>query len=218
MSRANPRFRRINPTLNFPVNDIYRMRIRGEIESQLTISTFYFRGPGAAVSETLAKQTDIATTVVAIGNFVSFYAACCSSDWSATDVLVDCPFLKTLATVQESASTYVGTGPAGHEPTPIAAIIHRQTAVKGQCGRGHVSIPAVPTAWVTKSELNTLINYNALGLLMHSQLTGSLGAYTPVLYSLGTRISKSPGVSDVVSCTTRALLGTVRRRLIGRGK
>lgn len=218
MSKANPRFRRVNPTLFPPFHGTYRVRITGTIESQLTVSTFYYRDADGPLSESLIKMQALATGILSGGSLMSFYGQACSSDWDATEVLVDSPVLQVLATVVEYAGAFAGGGPAGHEPTTVAAIIHRQTGTKGQCGRGHVSLPAVPTAWVTASKITTPLAYTSFAAAMVTPVTSGGTTFTPCLYSKGTRIQKTVGVADLTSATPRDLLGTVRRRLLGRGK
>lgn len=218
MSKANPRFRRVNVPLPAPTNDVYRARFVGSIEGQLTIDTFYYRGDSAAGTESLAMQINLVTALELAGGMRDKYKACMSSDWTMESMLIDCPFIATLATLT-AASVGPGTGPAGHEPTTVATVISRFSKQKGQCGRGHVSLPAVPTAWVTSSMITSSTAYDAFVLTMGGVISGGGHNFTPVIYSKGTRVSpKASGISDQINATLRDVLGTVRRRKLGRGK
>lgn len=217
MSRANPRFRRTNGVLLPRLNDIYRVRFRGSVEGQLTINTFYYRGSGAINSESLAGQINLITALEAPAGMRDKYKACMSSDWTMADMAVDCPFLDTLNTLV-AASIGAGGGAAGHEPTTVGVVIAKQSVVKGQCGRGHVTLPAVPTAWVTNSTLINSTAHDAFALAMGGVISGGGTTFTPVIYSKGTRINHTAGVTDVIQCVVRDTLGTVRRRKLGRGK
>lgn len=207
----------MNLTLNPPTNDVYRVRFIGSIEGQLTVNTLYYRGAGARNSESLAMQINLITALENAGGVRDKLKAACSSDWTMESMLVDCPFVQTIATLT-AASIGAGGGPAGHEPTTIGVVISKMTTVKGQCGRGHITTPAVPTSWVTSSMLTNTTAHDALSLALGGVISGGGTTFTPVIYSKGTRITKNPGVADIIQCVTRDLLGTVRRRKIGRGK
>lgn len=220
MSRANPRFRRRNPNLPALTNDVLRVKIVGQIENQVTVSSFFYRGPTLPNNCTLADLTDLGTGFVAVGNMLSKFVAAVSADWTLTAVNIDCPTTPSLAPLI-TAQTGNGGGPTPHLPTEVAMPLIRQTAVKGQCGRGRLSTPAVPSAWVTASKLTTTGAHLALAGQMELTIVQGGKTYTPVVYSAhGSRVFPIPGSADItlVSLSTGLLVGTIRRRKIGRGK
>jgi hypothetical protein len=218
MSKANPRFRRNNSALYFVNGNIWRVRIIGAIENQLTVSSFYYideLGPGTA---TLAVGVALSIAFQGASAVFTKYCAAVSGDWLSSLVLVDSPTNPTLATIQ-NIDVAVGTGPAGHEPTVVGAVVAKLTAVKGQCGRGHITTPAVPTAWVTGSNLSNQTAHTNLANAMVAPLTGSGHTFTPCLYSpKGSHANPIKGYAPLTNCLVRTTLGTVRRRKLGRGK
>lgn len=218
MSRANPRYRRNNLALPPLTGNVYRVRIFGSIEGQLTISTFYYQDSNAAGTATVTHANNLHTAFVAAGNVGLTYLACCSVDWSSTYVWIDSPNTPSLAP-QPYVFSNTGGGSAGHEPTEVAAVLTRGSASRGQCGRGRVSVPAVPTNVVTASRITGLTAYNALANSMLAVIASGGDTFTPVIFSKnGSRVHSFQGASQVTIVTPLGLLGTVRRRKIGRGK
>lgn len=220
MSRANPRFRRNNFALAPLTNDILRVKVVGTIESQVCVSSFFYKGPSLLNNCTLANLTDLGSGFVATGNMLTKYLAAVSSDYVLTNVNIDCPTTPSLAPL---ITTQVGNGggPTPHLPTEVCGVLIKQTAAKGQCGRGRLSIPAVPSAWVTASKVTTLTAYFALASQIETAITAGGDTFFPVVYSAkGSRTHPIPGYAAItlVQPAAGALLGTVRRRKIGRGK
>lgn len=220
MSRANPRYRRRNFNLAALTNDILRVKVVGMLENQVCVSSFFYKGPSLVNNCTQANLTDLGAGFVAAGNMLTKYLAACSSDYTLSQVNIDCPTTPSLAPL---ITTQVGSGggPAGHLPTEMAVVLIKQTAVRGQCGRGRVSIPAVPTAWVTASKLTTVVAHNNLATQMEASITAGADTFFPCIYSAkGSRVFPVPGYAAItlVQLAAGSLLGTVRRRKIGRGK
>lgn len=217
MSRANPRYRRVNQSLPAATGNVIRYKIICQIESQITISTFWFVDNNAPGSMTSAEQLSIDTALSAVGNLLPKFFACCSADLVGVATEIDSPNNPLLVTYQ-SPLVGGGTGPAGHEPTYVSATMARVTDFKGQCGRGRLAIPAVPTAWVTASSLTNLTPYNALAAQMVQNVTAGAATLVPSLYSRGSRLFKTVGAAPLNDVAIRPLLGTTRRRKVGRGK
>lgn len=218
MSRANPRFRRNNPKLPLPVGNVYRVKLLGQLENQLTINTFYYMDDQALATATETSIANLGVAISAAGALIPKYAACMSVDWTLTGYIIDVPTSPSLAAVVTNQLT-VGSGPAGHEPTEVAAVITRQSAVKGQCGRGHVSLPAIPTSWVTASRLTTTTAHTAMATEMKSVYSFGGVQYAPAIFSRnGSHFQNGLGAAFQISTALNTLLGTVRRRKIGRGK
>lgn len=218
MSRANPRFRRFNAKLPSPTQNVYRSKVYGQIENQMTISTFWWTDSAALGTASLTHMQNLYNAMVLPAGFLAKYLACLSADFALTEVIIDVPTSPSLAAFTQ-ANTAAGTGPAGHEPSEVAAVIDRYTAFKGQCGRGRVSLPAVPTTWVTASRLTTTTANAAFATQMLAAITSGGDTFTPGLYSHnGSRQQPGAGFAVLSQTVFDTLLGTIRRRKIGRGK
>jgi len=218
MSRANPRFRRQNQKLPVPTSNVYRVRLLGSFENQLTSNSFYFFDGNPFASTTLTNLQNLSTAIGAAGSLIPKYVAAISVDWHLTGYIIDSPTSPSLAALNVQQIT-VGGGPAGHEPTEVAAPFIRYSSVKGQCGRGRFSLPAVPTSWVTGSNTTTNTAYFALATEVLVNLTAGADTFHPCIFSRnGSRAFPGLGVSALTACTYSTLLGTIRRRKVGRGK
>jgi len=215
MSRAVPRYHRINAPLPTPTPNKWEVIVRGLIEGQMTINTFYYDDQGAALSTT--SESNLAGGFIT-ANWVA-YRACLSSDWTATDIQVKCLTDITRATyINTTITGNAGTGPAGHEPTYVAAVLLRLTKYKGQCGRGRIGLPAVPTSWVTASTITTATAYTTLAALLTANFVAGGTTYVNALWSRGPRPSRAVGAAPLTQVLVSTKLGTVRRRKLGRGR
>lgn len=221
MSRAVPRFRRFNAPLP-PIgssNGVVQYAIVGSIEGQLTVSTFFYEAPVNAPTQT-QLQTLLGNLSTA---FIAKWLPLMSADWTLTLQKLVVAHRNDLlgATTLVSAGS-PGTGGSGHQPTEVAAIVNRTTAVKGQHGRGRLALPGVPLLAVTNSRITQTAYINASATLttqMTATVSDGANTWTPVIAQ---RSGTSPrlviGASPVISASLNLLLGTVRRRKIGRGK
>lgn len=217
MSRKNPRFTRPNNALPAPTGNVWRVRALGIVENQYTINTFWFQDELSPGTGTATVAATLLAGIQAASNLQAKLLAACSIDWNLYQWLIDSPNNPNLNTQATVVSIFAG-GPSSHEPTTVATVIARYTNFKGQCGRGHVSIPAVPTVWVTASSVTTFTAYNALAIQMVQQVTNGGHTFTPGLYSKGSKLHQTAGFAPLASVQARTFLGTVRRRKIGRGK
>jgi hypothetical protein len=221
MSRANPRFHRTNaPLPAVPIaNSVAVFKIVGAIENQLTVNTFYYLG-GSAAPNTL----QIGTLGVNLENLLlPLYQACISADWTMAYSSVDIVDKNTFFGSQRTTSAGLhGTRTAGHFPTEVAMVIARYSLTKGQHGRGRISLPAIALADVTASTITsaTLITaQNALAVAMLAVVSDGTNNWSPCIAQRSTTTPRLViGASLLQSIRPRLLLGTVRRRKIGRGK
>lgn len=221
MSRANPRFHRSNPPL-FPVgttNGVVQYVVQGSIEGQMTLSTFMYV---AAVPLPSTTQLTTLLTNISAGLFVA-YKNLISGDWTTTQELLKVVHRNDVATVISTARAGTVGGTVGaHAPTEIAGIFIRQTPIKGQHGRGRVSIPAIPSVHYTAS------NWSGVGLaaLQSSFMSAALATasdgtntWTPCVGQRGTASPRLvTNYATISSWRADLLLGTIRRRKVGRGK
>lgn len=220
MSRKNPRFHRTNSPLPAPTTNIFELIVRGSIEGQITINTFYFADQNATGTFVGSPEADINAGFLAI--LAPTYRACISADWSLTSVKTQCLTTPSRAPVTSTAGLpLAGTGAAGHEPTEVAAVCLRFSGLKGQSGRGRFSLPAVPTGAVLSSNLTAagLAANQAFCNAYNANFVQNAHTYTPMLVSRrGISPNFSYGTAVLVTCTATSLLGTIRRRKIGRGR
>lgn len=220
MSRANPRYRRNNPSLAaITGNTCGVVKVQGLIEGQMTVNTFMYYTPGTG--PTAAQAQAFLTSFVA--NMMPKIRACCSADWTVTQVTFEPADGMTWGQVVDtSLAGQPGTGPAGHEPTTVASVLSRITAYRGQHGRGRLLLPAVPTGWVTSSTITLaggITALTALGTQMLLTISDGTNTWVPCI---GQRAKLSPRfvtyIGGLTTFIVRTLLGTCRRRKIGRGK
>lgn len=217
MSRAVPRFRRNNPALVPPNTNLFEVILQGSVEGQMTINTFYYWDNGAG----LIPGSESNLTGVFNANVFPLIQACLSIDWAAISVKVRCITDQTRSPFVSNYGVGTnGTGPAGHEPTSVAALISRYTNFRGQAGRGRLYLPAVPSGWVANSSILTA-NFGPFTTLASALSTTWISggtSWTPQIFSKGTRFQPRAGAANIARGVARQLLATIRRRRVGRGK
>lgn len=219
MSRLKPRFHRVNPFLP-PVGGnqgVVEFIFQGVIENQMTINTFSYLGPNFAPTQ--PQLTTLANNITA--NLKATYLLAISADWALTQRKINVVHRNDIAG-QVFGDNSGGGGPANHLPTEVSAVILRSTAVKGQHGRGRVSLPAVPISWVTASTITNafgILAYNNLAVNMLAVASDGTNNWVPCI---GQRGTVAPpviiGAAPITRLFLDALVGTIRRRKIGRGK
>ena len=167
--------------------------------------------PGSAV-----RMDDLHAALGEIGGLTLALEGACTTDWADDKMIIDCPDQTALAP-KEYALLGDGAGPAPHLPMQMAVTIHRKTTFRGQCGRGRVSVPAVPYSWTTDSELTTLTAHLALATAMKQNVVAQTIVYEPVLLSYGSKIDPGLGVAGLSETTVGTTLGTCRTRKLGVG-
>jgi hypothetical protein len=222
MSRLLPRFRRTNPPLPVPTNNVYEVVLQGNLQNQETLSTFYYRD--ANPKGTAQAPASLATRFTAV--VVPAFAAVCATNWTGVGLIVR---TVTDPTTPSLVSNFVapvpGTVAGDSDGTIPAATLVRQTGFRGQTGRGHVNMPAVPATFVnatgeslTPAALAAYLAFIATAFTTPLLLGGN--TYTPGLLSRGTRtqMPKVLGYADIDTGFPRTVLGTARRRKLFRGK
>lgn len=220
MSRANPRYKRINPS-GTSVSGLTAVEylIYGLIEGQLTINVFYY-----VANSTVLTNTNLVAALTAMStNTFAKYKACISVDWTCTKEVLNVVSINTqLGVVSTANAGAAGGRTTPHLPTENAIILIKRSTLKGQHGRGRISLPAVAAADVTGSTITVAAELTALGLLataMASTLTDGVNQYTP---AVAQRSTASPKLvtfySAITSVTVNPVIGTIRRRRLGRGK
>lgn len=223
MSRAVRRFFRTNPPLPTLTTPAYRVTFQYLVDQQICLVTHDFIM--STNSQTNASEQNLAnsfntTTAPQLKNALS-------SDCFLQTIKVQClttpsrlPFTFTLPSASQAGSV-VGN----HLPSEIAAIVTKYTATKGQHGRGRIYLPGLPSSFITPgSDANRLTatglaatNGTATGFTSASNLDGTNLA----LAAVTTRVLKGAPTTQgqtVALYVSRALVGVIRRRRIGRGK
>jgi len=207
-----------NPPAPALLGDVWRVRIFGKQEGQMTVNNLYYQddgdGPGAG---TIDAAGELYSAVTAPGGIKEKYTACCSAQWLWDKITIDCPTTPTLST-QEVTIGGTGGGAAGPSPTFVTVVLQKRTLTKGKCGRGWIGIPAVPVVSYVESSLIDKTPYQALADALRVRLTQGVFHFDPGIYSLGTKKHPQQGFAVMTKCLVRTLLGTVRRRFVGRGK
>lgn len=220
MSRANPRYRRINPLgLAVGAGGVVEYICQGSIEGQMTINTFYYYAPVAAPSPTQLVNLETAISTIMFPRI----AACVSSDWTCVRELLNVVHRNDLlGVVNVFNAGNAGTRPATHLPTEVAAVVLKKTLLKGQHGRGRISLPAINPADVTASTITNAVLKTNLTNLCTAMLTANSDGTNNWTPCVATRSTVTPKLVTNYSLLTVAVpdyvLGTVRRRKLGRGK
>jgi len=218
MSRARPRFTRVNFPPPPPAYNVWRLAVVGSIEGQMTINNFFYHD-GIAITSgvTGIVQNNLYNAFVGASGPWDEYKGALSADWTSVEIRVDSPTSLDFGTAIYPQGA-AGLGAGGHEPTTVAVILSKLTELKGQCGRGHWALPAVPSSVVLNSTLSNLTAYNNLKTALLATLTLGGTSFKPVVFSKGTKQTPRIGYSEIGAITVRPVLGTCRRRKLGRGK
>lgn len=221
MSRANPRYRRPNNPLPVPINNVYQLSLLGETQGQLTVTTFYYVDANPVGS--FLGQSQLISAFIT--NVLPSYENATTVLWNGTAIVV-----RVLSSPQLGPTlSILPAGTAGVVPgatlgTIPSVTIDRQTAYAGQTGRGHISMPAVPATFVAPNSATLLdpipAAYTTLANNAFLQVIVFAGdTFTPALASRGTRlVPKKLGAAVITQTRVQSVLGTTRRRKIGRGK
>jgi hypothetical protein len=131
----------------------------------------------------------------------------------------------TVPTNVDDSWTGIVPSVSGHSlPLEMAATISRQTAVKGQHGYGRISAPAIPISF-TNPAANPNLLTGAAQTIYTTFYAGLQGTFTTASRTWNHVLSERPvkpaalvtKAGLVTSFLVRQVLGTARRRKIGRG-
>lgn len=225
MSRANPRFRRTNPTL--PAvggNNVYSVQLGGTADNEIWLVNLAVMGPDTPVSTT---ESGMASSIESQLSSALPGVLDTATKWTTVKVAsltipTRIPYIRYV----NSGNGYAGTASSTHIPKEMSAIISKYTGYKGQHGRGRNYWPAVPSSFVTASA-----NANQLNATGVSAYTTLFGIYSPVgwinangtsmttcVYQRALKGAPVINAAPVLSYVVRTVLGTTRRRRPGRGK
>jgi hypothetical protein len=223
MSKAVPRFKRNNPALPPIAGAVYLVTVGGDIDNQTWYCNFGYMA--SSFSQVSVSESNISASFIT--NVIPAFKACLDPTNDITSVKVACVSVPTRAPFVQTGGSFPLSGTAGatHLPSTVAGIISKYTPTRGQHGRGRNYIPGIPNTFVTPTvdpdRLNStgITAYNALATALDVQLTDTGGVVLDMC--IFKRVAKGLSVlngQDVSTFQTRPLLGTVRRRRIGRGK
>jgi hypothetical protein len=213
------------PRVNTPAppitGDCFRMQLGVLEEAQQCIFTCDYMGAGF-LGPTNADMLALQTAWLAIiqGPLAAVIANTAATNYASTQLLST----GTTPTLVQLVGG-VGLGGALCSPLEVSAIISFQSALKGQHGIGRRYIPAVPQAFCNTaagkgSQLTAaaVTAYQALAFAMLTNVAAGAFVLQPAVFTrpvspafLVTRASL------LLTSVVRPILGTVRRRRIGRG-
>lgn len=211
---------RNNPPLPLLTTPAYRVVVQFLCDNQVCIITqdYIMQTQGqSSLSEynianafKTAVQSSLQSVLDSTSSITSYKVACLS-------VPARMPYIL--------ASGVAGNVSNTHIPLEMAVIVTKQTLTKGQHGRGRMYFPGVPSTFVSPLVDPNRINltgstaYQAVASAMTSASIVDSG--NQALPAVTQRVHGGAAVVNgqtVASFVVRALLGTVRRRRIGRGK
>jgi hypothetical protein len=146
----------------------------------------------------------------------------------------DTVFLDTLAedinpgiVPTQSSAGLTGLTPtvAGHSlPIEMGATMSKKSALKGQHGRGRITLPAVPISFTTPATDPNNLNgtgltaYGVLEALLEGVISDGVVNYSPVITVRPVAPATIPSHgAPIILFKTQLLMGTARRRKEGRG-
>lgn len=205
---------------NPPQNNVFHCVVGGFIEGQKTSTTFYYADNKPTGNATRADQLEILALLVQVNGLVTVMSQACAEGFAIHSVSVDVPTSPHLATVVQEM-TIPGTIIGQHLPAQIAVTITKLTQFRGKNGRGRISLPAVPVAWVTKSLITFRDNFDLLATKMTAPMQGAATPYRPGLFADVKFYAEGPPTPqtwvDLTGCVARDIVGTARKRKIGVG-
>jgi hypothetical protein len=223
MSKAFPRFHRTNAPLPVLATVAYRVTVFYQLDNQVCLWNMDYIM--ASSVQTASSEQNLANNFITA--CTTAIRGCLAADGLFSQVKVQC--LTNPARIPSIVAIIAGNQPGSvagtHLPSEVAAIISKQTSTKGQHGRGRLYLPGVPNSFVTPgTDANRL---NATGVAASAALATALNSATiqdgavNASPAVTTRVLKGLPTTQgqtLTTFTSRFLLGTVRRRRIGRGK
>jgi hypothetical protein len=104
-------FKRVNPMPPAPAVNVYRVKLGGIVEGQLTMNTFYYTDLMPIGTAVAADLADMREAFIGAGGVTVPYTAAVSADWSFTSLIVDSPTSPNL-----TPSTISPLAPGTHLP------------------------------------------------------------------------------------------------------
>jgi len=198
----------------------YRLEVRLSEDNQEVQTNFEFM---ATAGIPIAGEEAALITAFDAANFGAMAACFCLST-VIHGYKVTCLSDITRIPVYGAALTGTGTVVGPHINMELAAIMRKYTAHKGQHGEGRNYLPAIPLSFVSTAINPNVINgvgsgfYAAFMASVLAPLTVGLKTFQLAICTRpATNINYTLG-APVTSAQATALMGTQRRRRIGRGK
>jgi len=209
-------YTRNNPALPALTPNLWQIVLKGRIEGQSTFNTFYYHDGGGVVGPT----TETTAMAAWQSMMATFWAPMISTDWLAVSVTMES--LTQLTRVPVTVAGLAGMNGSvvgGHADTMLAITLLRQSGYRGQCGRGRLALPGCPLTFVTQSSLSAA---GLLAIVPNSTALANTFAdgpttYTPHIYSKGSHFAPTRGSAPVLTTGWDSVIGTCRRRKLGRG-
>lgn len=223
MSRAVPRFRRVNPPLPAITGAVYNVIAEGSGEAGLWLMNFGYMA--ASFAQTATSEFNLSQSWG--NNFAVLLRAVLSQVYSLTAIKVVCVSLPTRQPFLNTTNANLGNGTVAVPPLPSvnAAVMSKATGVRGQHGRGRNYFPAVPTNFVVPAtdpdRLTVAAVANYMAFVNALNTTAIVDGATQVLPAIFTRTLHGLPVATaalVLTMRMSSILGSVRRRRLGRGK
>lgn len=207
------------------VNDLFEVRIVGQMEGQETDNVLHFKCVGAS------SDVELHLIVALVTCFVTHLLPVLTSSWTLQKVVWKkvSPALG-VEQVYQTDMPAPGEGNAAALPSYASAVISKRTLTGGRDHRGRMYIPGIPEDQTTNSNIDPASDLWA-GLLAfaacmisefyHPDPAGGTDIFDFVVYSRKLGGSSFPygltGVTAVSQLNPVAALGTTRSRKVGRG-
>lgn len=212
---------RLNPPLPAATGEIYRLQVRGTLAGQSIQTNFEYMATAAgAPSATEEFDLGAAFDAQCFGHLAAVLPGTFTFSSYKVSSLTNLSRIPRYIPPLGSTGTAAGT----YRCTELAAIIQKNTLIKGQHGAGRNYMPGLPSGFVTDATDGNLLNAGAItayGLFCVDLMTAlTVGAKTMKL-CIATRPATNVPYTLAAFCVSAApetLLGTQRRRRVGRGK
>lgn len=150
--------------------------------------------------------------------------ACLSQQCSISEYFASALSLNSPASQAQISGT-AGTVAQAPLPDEIGGVIRKTSLLRGQHGRGRITVPCVPVTFTTPGTDPDVLNatgitaYNALATALGGNVTASGILFVPVISTRpvlpATLVTKAQVIQSFAAIT---VLGTARRRKKGRGE
>jgi len=223
VSRAVPRFHRVNPALPAATGAVYNVIASGSGEAGIWLMNFGYMS--ASFAQTILSEPNLATSWC--NNFAAGLRGLLSTVYFLSAVKVVCVSVPTRQPFLNTTNANLGAGTGGATPLPSvnAVVMSKGTLIRGQHGRGRNYFPGVPSSDVNPAVDPDRITpaaqaaYQAFANLMNT--TPIVDGATNVAPAIFTRTRAGIPVTlaaGVATMRVSSILGSVRRRRLGRGK
>jgi len=208
------------------VNDLWEVRINGEIESQVAVNVLHFQCVGASA------DVRVGLILKVINCFVTHLLPVLTSSYTFKSVsykLVS-PSLG-VEFVELATPPGTGGGSAAALPSYASAVISKRTPTGGRDHRGRMYIPGIPEDQTNGSAINTGLPLWAgiaafiacvLSEFVHPDPAGGTDIFDLIVYSRKIGGAHFPygltGATAVTQLIPLQQLGTTRSRKVGRGQ